>query len=174
MSTLVCDKCGNEFPATGEYFYRREGKLFSRCKTCYNTRHPARCIPKFRALNPVKRCGMCGKDFPRTEEYFSHKKHTQDGLDFYCKKCKEERRLMRTYGISVEDYNSILECQEFKCAICGRSTEELKRSLNVDHDHRTNRVRGLLCYDCNRALGLFGERKSVLMKAVKYLDKKVE
>jgi hypothetical protein len=56
--------------------------------------------------------------------------------------------LKRRYGITPEQYQKMLDRQGGICAICGRPPKTLR--LSVDHDHRTGRVRGLLCYQCNK------------------------
>src|SRR5207253_2176895 len=60
--------------------------------------------------------------------------------------------LKRTFGLTIEQYESMLAAQGGGCAICGRPPRE-DISLHVDHDHETGRVRGLLCFDCNATLG---------------------
>ena len=64
-----------------------------------------------------------------------------------------ERRVQRTYGLEPGQYEAMLASQGGRCAICGN--RPVKRRLAVDHDHITNRVRGLLCMRCNRALGMW-------------------
>ena len=75
--------------------------------------------------------------------------------------------LKRSYGISVEDYDRMLEKQGGKCAICGEVDDH--HSLAVDHCHETGAVRGLLCSLCNRGLGLFKDRADLLTAAIKHL-----
>ena len=58
-------------------------------------------------------------------------------------------QLVRYYGISVADYRAMFEKQDGKCAICKRHQSELSKKLSVDHDHKTGKVRGLLCSHCN-------------------------
>lgn len=70
------------------------------------------------------------------------------------------------YGLSVEELAALEERQGGRCAICGRKP---KRRLAIDHDHRTGEVRGLLCRDCNLALGLFGDDVRRLLAALAYL-----
>ena len=77
------------------------------------------------------------------------------------------------YGIEIEEYERILKSQEGKCAICGFRPEEnasREHKLYVDHNHKTNKVRGLLCMNCNSAIGHFGEDLTSLKKAVEYLQ----
>lgn len=75
----------------------------------------------------------------------------------------------KRYGISLEDYNKMLVEQNGVCAICFQ--EPKVRRLAVDHNHNTGQVRGLLCHHCNTSLGSFNDDKSLLLSAVKYLDK---
>lgn len=79
--------------------------------------------------------------------------------------------LKTKYGITVEQYEALLEKQGHKCAICGKphSVVPYKR-LNVDHDHKTGKVRGMLCHDCNLAIGFFLDDVSLLEAAIRYLQ----
>lgn len=77
--------------------------------------------------------------------------------------------LKRSFGITLDTYNTMLENQNGVCAICKRKDTSFD-SLAVDHDHDTGQVRGLLCHLCNRALGLFKDNKANLEQAVRYLN----
>ena len=77
--------------------------------------------------------------------------------------------LRRKFGITLDDYSSMLEKQNGVCAICGNSEPYNGYSLAVDHDHGTGKVRGLLCSSCNRAIGLFKDSPELLQKAINYL-----
>lgn len=77
-------------------------------------------------------------------------------------------RLRRNYGLSPEDYQSMLDAQGGVCRLCGRTCEDGKR-LAVDHCHSTESVRGLLCRKCNTALGLFRDDPAILERAWRYL-----
>lgn len=84
--------------------------------------------------------------------------------------------LRKTYGITQEDYLNRLRSQEGKCAICGTDNNGLTRhgttaNFHVDHDHTTGLVRGLLCFPCNKGLGMFRDSQIVLVAAAKYLQK---
>jgi len=63
--------------------------------------------------------------------------------------------LKNVYGITLDDYNRMFNEQEGKCAICQRHQNELTRTLGVDHCHKTNKIRSLLCKNCNVALGYY-------------------
>lgn len=78
------------------------------------------------------------------------------------------RQLRNNYGITLKEYNKILKKQEGGCAICG--TTALEQALSVDHDHDTGEVRGLLCSNCNRGIGLLGDSSDTLMRAAEYLQ----
>ena len=77
---------------------------------------------------------------------------------------------MSSYGMTLQDYDARLQAQQHACAICGVSHLDVVKRLNVDHDHTTGRIRGLLCHKCNRALGLVRDRVSVLQKMIAYLE----
>ena len=81
--------------------------------------------------------------------------------------------LKRRYGITVEEYDELLEAQGHRCKIC-RTDDPGGRNarFHVDHCHTTNKVRGLLCSRCNQAIGLFDESVLVLESAIKYLNEK--
>lgn len=61
---------------------------------------------------------------------------------------------LKRYGLTTEQYDALLEAQEFRCALCRRHKDEFARgyALAVDHDHETGAVRGLVCYRCNLTL----------------------
>lgn len=77
-------------------------------------------------------------------------------------------RLRRTYGITIEQFEEMLEVQAGLCAIC---TEPMVpgKGTHVDHCHSTGRVRGLLCQHCNRGLGYFRDSPLLLEGAAPYL-----
>ena len=77
--------------------------------------------------------------------------------------------LRRLYGITVEDYETMLAAQDGRCAICQQPVLPDQR-LSVDHDHSTQEVRGLLCSSCNLALGSFKDDVRVLEAAIQYLQ----
>lgn len=73
----------------------------------------------------------------------------------------------KKYGITEEDYQHLYNLQNGACLICGNRQNE--RRLAVDHDHKTNRVRGLLCNQCNIGLGAFNDNIILIEKAISYL-----
>ena len=116
----------------------------------------------------AKCCKSC-----RRGEYLSYDLSNRDArrkkhLDHYYD-VDYERRLMRTYGITIAQYNNYLELQNNCCAICDSHVSVIKGSLCVDHCHSTGRVRGLLCRHCNLGLGHFKDNTGFLNQAVSYL-----
>lgn len=88
-----------------------------------------------------------------------------------CLVCSQERNiannLMRSFKMTIKQYNDILKKQNGKCAICKK--ENKNKRLSVDHDHKTGLIRGLLCNNCNQGLGHFRDNLDFLMAAMKYL-----
>jgi Recombination endonuclease VII len=80
-----------------------------------------------------------------------------------------EIHLRNKFGLTVEEYDAILDAQGGVCALCGcEPTPGI--SLHVDHDHSTGEIRGLLCVRCNSALGLFREDPDLLKRAARYVE----
>jgi hypothetical protein len=89
----------------------------------------------------------------------------------YPEKIKIKQRvsaLKRNYGITLEEYNTILISQNGKCAIC---QEEKDETLAVDHNHETGFVRGLLCRHCNHVVGFAKDNITILNRTISYLEK---
>jgi hypothetical protein len=85
------------------------------------------------------------------------------------------RRLMK-YGLTKDQYEHMIKTQNNKCAICGREeTAKLKnggvRLLSIDHNHTTNKIRELLCSNCNFGIGYFKENSLLLKIASSYIEK---
>lgn len=99
-----------------------------------------------------KRCCQCKELL--SVECFSIDNTRNDGLRARCRSCDGEKnresKYKRVYGITIEDYDRMLEEQGGLCAIC--RNPPITYRLAVDHDHDTGAVRGLLCPPCNRAL----------------------
>ena len=134
-----------------------------------------------------KRC-VHGHHYTEENTYYS----LRDG-GRSCKECRRIRRRnyvcsdpmrekqrsriknLRKYGLTLDDYNELLESQGGGCAICGKhgvraeSYWSEERLLAVDHNHVTGRVRGLLCDSCNRGMGLLKDSEQILARAAKYL-----
>ena len=87
------------------------------------------------------------------------------------KLAEREWHLKTKYGLTLADYALLLEQHNGLCALCGQPPPQ-GRLLDIDHDHETGHVRGLLCNKCNRGLGALGDSLMVLERAVRYLKER--
>ena len=112
-----------------------------------------------------KICSKCKKYLPPTTEFFFQDIRLKGGLANPCKQCKKEyarsehakimnrgRAMRYLYGLKIAEYNRLFNIQNGRCAICEKHQFELKRRLDVDHDHKTGKIRGLLCNYCNKII----------------------
>lgn len=135
-----------------------------------------------RAGNELQ-CPKC--ETKKSEREFYRSKTTKSGLTSWCKICcasassswykrnKDRAHFVRVnakYGISEEDYYSLLKAQESKCKICGIDEDKLKQRLHIDHCHTSGKIRGLLCSNCNTGIGNLRDDVSLLEKAIQYLN----
>ncbi|QBP33246.1 endonuclease VII [Gordonia phage BrutonGaster] len=109
------------------------------------------------------RCIRCG-EFKSTDLFNAHKSR-RNGIDNKCRECDADRKLRERYGISLAEYKDLLDEQDGKCAICHTVAK-----LHVDHCHVTGKKRGLLCSQCNTAIGLLKEDLNLLSRAAEYLE----
>ena len=131
----------------------------------------------------MKKCSKCKEILDDSMFYKNHRN---------CKKCHKQNvtrwqsnnkakilldgrnyNIKKRYGITQLQYNNILNEQSGKCAICG--TSEIRRAkakyFNVDHNHKTGKIRGLLCHDCNVLLGKLNDDIEMCKKVIEYLSK---
>ena len=93
------------------------------------------------------------------------------------RRADKNRKLKHVFGITIEQYEAMEKAQKNLCAICDREETSINHSskkrsrLSIDHCHITNKVRGLLCGNCNRTLGLMRDSIELLENAIKYLKK---
>ena len=117
----------------------------------------------------MKTCISCNlnKELP---EFAAHPAN-KDGRAGTCKLCRHHYHRAWRHGISTEQWNRMFEVQGSHCAICARHQSELKMRLVLDHCHKTNVIIGLLCSQCNAAIGMFRDDPEVLRQAITYLTK---
>jgi hypothetical protein len=148
----ICTKCKIE--QNEDNFYKDErhlDKLMSSCKEC---------------------CRRYGRI-----QYQNNSERYKIITDRYRKanpeRCQIAQR-KRLYNMSVEEYNNLLRLQDNVCAICGEPETVIRKGrvyvLSVDHNHITNRNRGLLCSRCNRLLGNAVDNQQILLNAIRYLE----
>lgn len=90
----------------------------------------------------------------------------------YYKKVNLKKRSynrLKKYGVSQAEYDQMFENQEGKCLGCNRHQSKLTRNLCVDHCHTSGKIRGLLCYKCNSAIGYMEENIDTMHNLIKYL-----
>lgn len=122
----------------------------------------------------MKACTKCHQTKPMTEFY---KARSATGKQSWCKSCPKEAanagfkdwKLRKYYGINAEQFRDLHDKQNGLCAICNRPNVTDKQSLSVDHCHKTLKVRGLLCANCNRALGLMQDNPMLMERAASYI-----
>jgi hypothetical protein len=81
-----------------------------------------------------------------------------------------KQNLRRNFGITLEQYDQLLEIQDGKCAVCDKDHSFFKKKLAVDHNHKTGEIRGLLCGYCNYRMIARHTDSNLLRKMADYLD----
>lgn len=109
----------------------------------------------------TKHCTACLKK----QQSYGHKYHNKTGEPYP----HSREKTLRSYGITIQQYEEMEAAQEGKCAICKEPRSE-KRRLHTDHCHATQKVRGLLCTRCNLGLGQFNDKPELLRAAATYLE----
>lgn len=190
-----CKQC-KEVKPLGMYYQtsRTKDGFMTVCKDCRNDYIKSRREKfKLRAVVVIpesKTCYKCNETKPSTDFYNS--RCEIDGLSQLCKKCSKERILanpesskkarrkchIQSYGITEADYQAMYQKQGGKCAICEQPETKLNpktgliQLLCIDHCHRTDKVRALLCSECNQGLGKFKDKPDILRRAAVYLEQK--
>ena len=133
-----------------------------------------------------KPCKYCGgkvrsvKDGGRCVDYPEHRKLFPQYIEYETSperlEHKRWNKMRQQYGIDKDEWYWMLKEQNFQCKICKTKLKERKKGrglrseIHVDHDHKTMRVRGLLCNPCNSLLGYAKEDVSILNSAIIYLN----
>ncbi|GAB3658989.1 hypothetical protein GCM10027589_19860 [Actinocorallia lasiicapitis] len=148
------------------------------CKTCFRRRSNAQYRKTASRLGKAvqervevpdgfKRCPACEQ--VKAHADWHRAASSSDGFASACKACRKERSardwLKRSYGLTPEDVERMVAEQGGLCAICG-----VRAAEHVDHDHRTGKVRGMLCFACNVTLGQFNDEAALFLRAVAYLQ----
>ena len=128
-------------------------------------------------------CSKCGQDKPT--DLFSINRRDSRGFSYNCKQCESakqkeyykatrdkrlEYRRKYLYGVDEEVYQVLLKQSGGVCEICKEECVS-GRALAVDHCHNSQEVRGLLCTNCNTALGSFKDDIDLMKKAIEYLER---
>lgn len=138
------------------------------CSKCKESKF----IEKFGLISSSKtRKSICKECYAKYASTWrkAHKEKHNENQSKYRKSAEGKNALyLRRYGITIKDYEELLEKQNFSCRICKQPVSSIRR-LDVDHDHKTGHVRGLLCNKCNQAIGLFQDNPKLLIEATDYL-----
>ncbi|MEU4346463.1 endonuclease VII domain-containing protein [Streptomyces sp. NPDC023838] len=174
-----CRGCGRDLPLGGFAKDRNRGDgLQPRCRECvsaysaerYRLRQAAEgkdVREKVDVLEGWKLCRQCGEVKPHSEW---HRNSTaSDGLSTRCKACRKVQgragHLKRQYRITEDDRDQMIADQMGLCVICLSAP-----AVHVDHCHTTGRVRGVLCFNCNSAIGKLGDDPDTVRRAAAYLE----
>ncbi len=155
----------------------RYGVYIFKCKTCPKelsytnscykkaSGYCRKCSDNFSLIDKLKKriCKKCKLELD-IKQFITGKKSKKT-----CSKCWS----LKKYNINYSDYLILLDKQRGVCNICKRlETRKLNNnflSLSVDHNHKTGKIRGLLCTNCNRAIGLLHDSIKALENAIKHL-----
>jgi hypothetical protein len=157
-----CSKCFIEQP--NEAFYK--GKWCNTCLKAYKKQWIANNSSK------VKTTLKAYYDKNRDDILIKTKKRRQEFPEL-----KKQSELKFKFKMTMAEYELLLLKQENKCAICKNSEKSVEirtgkiRSLAVDHCHKTNKVRALLCSNCNRAMGLLLENAETMQEMIAYVKR---
>lgn len=170
-----CRKCGEVKPLVEftPHNDMRDGYEHT-CKAC-RAKHVRESVATPRVYPPSHHrcCRKCKISKPITEFRFAKK--ARGGYESRCKECSRgeqlDQRLKKQYNISRSEYDAINESQSGLCASCHRPPRGKGQAstLHVDHNHTTGKTRGLLCTQCNTALGLLDDSIEILLMAAEYL-----
>lgn len=177
----LCSKCGvnKTYSEFGKSKLTKIG-LYSSCKLCrkkdkikFNQENPnydKEYARKWREANKQKLKDYYISNRERTRKWARERWRNNPNVRRTAKNCA----IKKTYGISLEDYDKLLEKQAGVCVICGQLPKSNRKSnkLAIDHSHRTGKVRGLLCHRCNNGLGCYDDSIELLQKAVEYLKER--
>jgi hypothetical protein len=116
--------------------------------------------------NKSKKDGYCDECKPCNRA--NHRQYYLNNKDKYHADT-ERRRKKKLYGLEDGDYERMLAEQNHSCGICGTDAPGGKGRFHIDHCHKANKVRALLCHNCNRGIGLLKDSPEILTKAAEYI-----
>ena len=169
MKTMYkkCPKCNEEKELNFKNFYKsKQTKSGYKpyCKLCVNTDNK-----NYDKLNHKQLIDRVMKSRNRCNESKARHVKASSLWRENNKEIYKNNVLKKKYGITFIEFKEMFELQESKCKICYKELELLAKNTHVDHCHTTNKVRGILCGNCNTALGHVKDNIAVLESAIKYL-----
>lgn len=162
MDSKACTKCGKTKPF-GDFYGKGEGRYRGDCKACVllDRRERYASDPEMRERIKAKNASI-----DPAERRARYRRYRAERPDVYAATARR-RHLRREYGITIEDFDAILESQSGRCAIC--DSGDPGKTWCVDHDHESGAIRGVLCWHCNVGLGHFRDNPTALASAIDYL-----
>lgn len=162
----TCSRCSETRPFGEFYVHKRTGRHQGVCKECQ--RAAARARAAERQVEPAesKICSTCRQD--KASHAFARDPRRADGMRASCKACAARAKWLERYGLTAEAYDALLAKQDGRCGICKRPAGDQR--LHVDHCHDSDRVRGLLCGNCNRGIGCLGDDPARIRAAAAYVE----
>lgn len=159
--------CGKELqPRNGTDLHRMKHRAKGKCQPCYSRGRDDSytLVTEFNDTHQL--CKVCDEWVPL--DNFANDANYLSGKDSRCYQCRN----LRKFGLTKTGYREMVLRQSGKCFTCPRVPTGVRGDyLNIDHCHRTGKVRGLLCTKCNFALGHFKDDLSILRRAISYLEK---
>jgi hypothetical protein len=142
------------------------------CTKCGETKDESQFRPRPKLIRGYNSwCRECEKIANRNK-YVPKPPRTKKVVDEKVVKLETKKRMLKhRYSIDYNSYIQMYDEQDGKCKICGIEKElGGSNGLLVDHCHNTNKVRGLLCNNCNSGLGKFKDNKELLLRAIEYIS----
>lgn len=143
---MKCSRCQEDKPLDLFHKNKKNKNGYDTCKACHSSN-----TKKYQKADP--------------------RKLDKKNKDWYTRNASKirDRRYKKVYGISEQQYNEMLVKQNYCCKLCGAHKDNFSYALNVDHCHKTGKIRGLLCGPCNTAIGRFGDDVAGVERVLKYL-----
>ena len=163
MAAKRCTKCGLEKPLSE--FYAMRGMRDGHRNDCIECTKAAKRERQARNPQPYRdRAKQWARENPKRRAAYQAEYRNRPER----KRAMRDAYYRRTYGISADEVDEMLDAQHGRCAICRDKPERLA-SMHIDHDHEQGHLRGLLCLSCNQGLGQFRDDPTLLLRAIVYL-----
>ena len=180
-------QCCNQVQLLSQFNKHKQGRLGieATCRNCKQYLKDKR-LKESKGLRACRKCGINARNKDDLELFVKDSK-SRFGRYNLCKKCHASadsnkkannslEKRVKKFGITVDEYNNFISTQNNCCAICGTNKDDFNgrgNNFHIDHCHSTNKVRGLLCNNCNTGLGQFKDNVQNLKNAIQYLIKNV-
>lgn len=166
----TCIRCNETYELNAQFF--RKDRIDGRTGAQTWSRTCLRCLS-------LRQCISCDRELPLNENNFrlgvnrDKNGKTRETYRKVCRDCERSRVRERVYfltrGITTAQRNEMLAAQGGKCLCCGSEESGSKKGWHVDHCHRTGAIRGVLCANCNVALGHVDDSIEKLQMLINYL-----